>query len=226
MTAFSFSAIKTFKQCPKKYYHLKVAQDVKDKPGEAAMYGSDAHTAAEVYIRDGVPIPGRYKIMRPIVEALEKFEGEKHPEIKLGVKKTEDGYEACSFDDPAAWYRGIADLVIINGSMAYCIDYKTGKSSHYADIKQLDLMAGALFLLYPDLTVIKSALAFVVPGDFIRKIHKVELTDEYLGVFKHELAELSGAHDNGVWNAKQGPLCGWCPVVECEHNTKGANRRW
>jgi hypothetical protein len=30
------------------------------------------------------------------------------------------------------------------------IDYKTGKNAKYADMKQLDLMAGAIFVHYPE----------------------------------------------------------------------------
>jgi hypothetical protein len=52
MTAWSYSSIKTFDQCPKKYFHLKVIKDVKDDPGEAAIYGTDAHEAAEHYIKN------------------------------------------------------------------------------------------------------------------------------------------------------------------------------
>ena len=47
MTAWSYSSIKTFDQCPKKYFHLKVIKDVKDTMGPEAIYGTKAHTAAE-----------------------------------------------------------------------------------------------------------------------------------------------------------------------------------
>ena len=51
MTAWSYSSISTFKQCPKKYYHLKVAKDVKDIGSEAMLYGNQVHTAADDYIK-------------------------------------------------------------------------------------------------------------------------------------------------------------------------------
>ena len=97
MTAWSYSSIKTFDQCPKKYFHLKVIKDVKDDPGEAAIYGTDAHEAAEHYIKHGTPIPEKFSIMRPVVEVLAKVPGEKHTELKLGVRKTDTGYEPCGF---------------------------------------------------------------------------------------------------------------------------------
>ena len=53
----SYSSLKTFQQCPKKYYHLKIAKDIVDQGGEAAVYGTLVHKAAEDYVRDSVPIP-------------------------------------------------------------------------------------------------------------------------------------------------------------------------
>lgn len=218
MTAWSYSSIKTFDQCPKKYYHLKVAKDVKDEPGEAADYGTAVHEAAELFIKDGTPIPDKFSYMKPIVESLAGIEGEKHTEMKLGVRKTGYGFEPCGFFDKDVWWRGIVDLLIRDNHTAFMIDYKTGKSAKYADMKQLDLMAGAIFVHFPEVMKIKSALAFVVSNEFPKKVHVREKLDQYLSVFNDQLDRLEHAELSGVWNPKSGPLCGWCPVTECEHH--------
>jgi len=215
VTAWSYSSIKTFDQCPKKYFHLKVAKDVKDIPGEAAVYGTAVHSAAENYIKDGEPIPEKFAFMRPIVEKLDSIEGDKHCELRLGV--TAD-LEPCGFMAKNVWWRGIVDLVIINGSKAYMIDYKTGKNARYADTKQLDLMAGALFAHYPEIETIRSGLLFVVSNEFITKDHVRDKTSMYMSVFEDQLDRLQAAEESGVWNPKSGPLCGWCPVIECSHH--------
>lgn len=217
MTAWSYSSIKTFEQCPKKYFHLKVVKDVKDEPGEAADYGTAVHEAAEYFIKHGTPIPDKFDYMKPIVESLAAIEGDKHTELKLGLRKTADGFEPCDFFDRDVWYRGIVDLVIVNGKRAHMIDYKTGKSAKYADTKQLDLMAGALFVHFPDLMMIKSALAYVVSNEFIPKTHVRTEKRAYLGTFDGSLDRLEHAQLSGVWNPKSGPLCGWCPVTDCPH---------
>lgn len=218
MTAWSYSSIKTFDQCPKKYYHLKVAKDVKDIPGEAALYGTAVHEAAEHFVKDGTPIPEKFAFMRPIVEKLNSIDGDKHCELRLGVSKTDTGYVPTTFFGKDVWWRGIVDLVVIDGAKAYMVDYKTGKNARYADPKQLDLMAGALFVHYPELETIKSALLYVVSNELIPKTHTRDKMDMYLSVFEDELERLEGAELSGVWNPKSGPLCGWCPVVECEHH--------
>lgn len=217
MTAWSYSSIKTFDQCPKKYYHLKVVKDVKDDPGEAADYGTAVHLAAEEFIRDGKPIPEKFAYMRPIVERLAALKGEKHAELKLGVKRHLTGYAPCGFFDKDVWWRGVADLLVIYGKRAWCVDYKTGKNARYADTKQLDLLAGAVFTHFPQVEKIKSSLIYVVSGDLIPTEHRVAQRDQYMSVFDKQLDQLEAAMDNGIWNAKTSPLCGWCPVTSCEH---------
>jgi hypothetical protein len=84
-------------------------------------------------------------------------------------------------------------------------------------MKQLDLMAGAIFVHYPEVQKIKSALAFVVSNEFPKKVHVRAKLDQYFSVFDDQLDQLEVAMDNGIWNAKTSPLCGWCPVKNCEH---------
>lgn len=214
--AWSYSSIKTFEQCPKKYYHLRVAKDYADTGGAAAKYGEEAHKAAEEYVRDGAPMPPKFKFMEPVVQTLSAVNGDKHTEIKLGVRKLPDGdYEPCDFFASDVWWRGIADLLILDGERALLVDYKTGKSARYADTKQLDLMAGAVFVKHPEVTRIKSALAFVVSGELVTKNHTRELTHSYLNVFEPQLERLAVAHANDVWNPRSSGLCGYCPVESC-----------
>lgn len=218
MVTWSYSSIKTFDQCPKKYYHLKVAKDVVDVAGPAADYGTQGHTAAEFRVKDGTPLPPKFNYMEPFLATLLLIPGVKHAEIRMGIRKTKTGYEACDFTAPDAWWRGIADLIIINGRKAHAIDYKTGKSAKYADMRQLDLVAAAIFLHYPEVEIVKSALAFVVSNEFIHKRHYADKVLTYLSVFDNQLDRLEAALETGVWNPNSSPLCGWCPVKACENH--------
>ena len=87
MSAWSYSSLNTFKQCPKKYYHLKVAKDVKDVGSSAMYYGNEVHKAAEDYIKEGVPIPSKFKFLQRPLDSLSKIDGDKHCEIRMGVTK-------------------------------------------------------------------------------------------------------------------------------------------
>jgi len=220
MTAWSYSSIKTFDQCPKKYYHLKVAKDVRDEGSTATVYGTEVHTAAEEFIRDGTPVPNKFSFMVPALEVLNRIPGKKYCEVKLGVAYDGEQYTATDFFGADVWWRGVADLVIINGPTAFSVDYKTSKNAKYADTKQLDLVAGGIFTKYPEVQKIKSALAFVVSGDVVSKVHTRDLKDSYMATFAPELDRLEVAEKTNVWNPVSGPLCAYCPVTSCAHNRR------
>lgn len=213
----SFSSLKTFEQCPKKYYHLKIAKDVVDTPHEAALYGSAVHKAAEDHVRDGVPMPKKYGYMEPILDSLKKIPGERHCELELGL--TED-LKPCAFKAPDVWWHGIIDLLIVDEAknVAHMIDYKTSKSARYADVKQLDYMAVAVFAHFPNIVRVKSALLFVVSNEFVKKNHERAGTKEYIQPAVVGVNRLTKAIETGVWNPITGPLCRFCPVKTCEHN--------
>jgi ATP-dependent exoDNAse (exonuclease V) beta subunit len=215
----SYSSLKTFQQCPKKYYHIKVAKDVENAGGAAADYGKKFHEAAEFYIRDSKPLPKEFKFAQKTLDTLNKIPGKKYCEIELGITKNRQGkYISCDFDDPNHWWHGIADLLIIDGGAAYLVDYKTSKNAKYADTKQLDLLAAGVFLKFPYVLEIKSALAFVISNEFITKEHYSFYKQNYLEVMKPELDRLEAAMASKIWNPVSGPLCKFCPVTSCAHH--------
>ena len=222
--AWSYSSITLFDQCPKKYYHLRVAKDIKEPESEAMMYGKDVHLAAENFMRDGTPVPGKYEYMRPLLEKLKNIPGERFCELKMGLKKQDGRLVACEFFDKDVWYRGIADLIIVNHETgeARVVDYKTGKSSRYADTKQLALMAACVFARFPQVKVVKSALLFVVAADLVKADYKVEAGYNIFSELDGTLVSRETAYETGVFNPKKNFSCkAWCPVLDCAHNGKG-----
>lgn len=220
--AWSYSSIKTFDQCPKKYHHLRILKDFKDEDSTATIYGKELHKAAEDFIKEGTPIPPRFSFINDTLEALKKIEGEKHCEIKLGIAKRNGKFVPCDFFAKDVWWRGIADLLIINEEKqtAYLVDYKTSKNAKYADTKQLDLLAGAVFTHYPKIMEIKSALLFVVSNEMVKKKHEFMMQLSYLNSMEPELTRLEAAIKTNVWNPVSGPLCKFCPVTSCAHNRR------
>jgi hypothetical protein len=215
----SYSSLKTFQQCPKKYYHTKIARDIVEPDTQATLYGKAAHTVAEEFIRDGTPIPEAFEYMKPVLEQLNSIEGEKHCEVKLGLTKT---LESCDFDAPNVWWHGVADLLIINKKTgtAYSVDYKTSKSARYADVAQLDLVACGLFAKFPEIKRIRSALLFVVSKEFVKAEHHSEMVTKYIQKPAKDVARIEAALENGVWNPVEGPLCRFCSVKQCEYNRR------
>lgn len=216
----SYSSLDLFKQCPQKYYRLRVLKDVKDPPAEHLNYGLAVHKAAEDYIGKGVPIPEKYiDILKAPLDRLNAMEGEKHCELRLGLTQ---GLEPCGFFDPDVWWRGVADLIIIKDDSAYVVDYKTGKSSKYADTKQLELLSLAVFKHFPQVKKIKGGLLFVVANDLIKANYEQDKAGVYWTKWLEDTGRLEAAITNDVWNAKPNFTCRqYCPVHDCQHNGKG-----
>ena len=217
----SFSKIKSFEQCPKKFYHLKVAKDYAEKETDAMYYGTAFHLAAEEYVRDGTPLPEKFIYGKPVLDSLISKKGEKLCELKMGL--TAD-LEPCGFFDEDVWWRGIADLVILDreNKLAWAIDYKTSKNTRYADKGQLELMALGVFAKYPQIKTVRAGLFFVVCNDLVKDTYMEydsgKLWEKWLGKY----AQMQTAADEDMWNARPNGLCRrHCPVIECVHN--GAN---
>lgn len=219
--AWSYSSITMFDQCPKKYYHLRVAKDIKEPESEAMLYGTAVHEAAELFMRDDTPVPAKYGFMVPLLEKLKSIPGEKHCELKMGIKKVDGRLAPCGFFDKDVWYRGIADLIIINHDKgeARVIDYKTGKSAKYADTKQLALMAACVFTHFPEIKTVKSGLLFVVSDEFVKADYKAETGFNIFSELDGVLVARETAYETGVFNPKRNFSCkAWCPVLTCAHN--------
>lgn len=215
MDAWSYSSIKTFESCPKKYFHLRVKKDFReDDNSEVLLYGNRAHKAAEQFVKAGAPLPPEFTFMEPFLVSLRNLPGDKHCELKLGVR---EDLSPCDFFARDVWWRGVADLLVVRDTLAYSIDYKTGKNSRYADLRQLDLVAGAVFSHFPKVRKIKSALLYINTGELIKKTHTVDLQDTYFNAFDPVLDRLLVASDTGIWNANPSGLCKFCPVTTCEH---------
>ena len=218
----SYSSLGLFQQCPRKYYHLRVVKDIKEPETTAILYGKEVHLALEEYIRDGKPIPAKFSEFQDVADMLKAMPGEKLCEYKMGLTKD---IQACGFFDENVWFRGVADLLIINGDTARVIDYKTGKSSEFADVKQLELMALAVFKHFPKVRRVKAGLVFLVANDFVKA--EYDKKDAPLSWLKwiQETDRIQAAHDTNVWNPKPNFTCRkYCLVKDCQHNGKGHYR--
>jgi ATP-dependent exoDNAse (exonuclease V) beta subunit len=218
--AWSYSSITLFHQCPKKYHHLRILKDIKEPKTEHLLYGEQLHKAAEEYIGNNIPLPEQFEFIEPFLAKLKAIKGQHLCEYKMGLTHTGT---PCDFFAQDVWWRGIADLLIINeeDGKATIVDYKTGRNAKYADTKQLDFLAMAVFSHFPAVQKIKSALMFVVSEDFVKKDYD---RSEYLGLLRDALylyTPLENAITQDVWNPKPNFTCkGYCAVHSCIHNGK------
>ena len=214
----SFSKIKSFEQCARQFQHLKILKTYKESESEAMLYGTAFHTAAEEYIRDETPMPPQFAYATEALDNLNAKQGHKLCEFKMGLT---ENLEPCDFFADDVWWRGIADLVIIDEEedLAWVIDYKTGKSAKYADKGQLEIMALATFKFFPKIKTVRGGLLFVVSNELVKdsyvNLDQGHLWEKWLGGY----AKMETAFDKNVWNPNPSGLCrAHCVVLECEHN--------
>jgi len=212
----SYSSLGLFKQCPHKYYKIRIVKDIVEKQTEAVMYGLEVHKAAEDYIGKGTPVPKKYDFIVPTLDRLNKIAGEKLCESKLGLKYD---LSPCGFYDPEVWWRGVADLIILQDDTAYIVDYKTGKSAKYADTAQLEILSLAVFKHFPQVKRVKGGLLFVVSEQFVKHDYHQEEQSVLWNSWITGTKQLEGALKNNVWIKKPNFTCrNFCPVLDCEHN--------
>ena len=214
----SFSKSKAFEQCPKQFYHEKILREYPFVETDAIRYGNAFHTAAEEYVRDGTPLPKKFDYALDMLNSLNAKKGKKLCEEKLGVT---ENLTPCGFYDDEVWYRGIADLLIINeeDGLAWVIDYKTGKNARYADKGQLELMALLVFAHFPKVKSVRAGLLFVVSNNLIKDSYADSDAATLWTKWANVYSIMQAAEKRNVWNPKPSGLCKrHCPVTVCVHN--------
>ena len=214
----SHSGLKDFEGCARRFHEIKVLKNYPFTDTVHTIYGKQVHEAAELYVKDGTPIPPEFDFIVPTLDELLKKKGRKLTAYKMGIK---EDLTPCDFNDPDVWCRGIADLLIIDddGLKARVVDYKTGKDK-YPDRDQLTLMSLMVFAHFPHIRQVNSALLFVVKGSMVKQMMTVDQKEFFWLQYRERVGKLAASYDNNVWNPTSTPLCGWCQVKTCEFNPK------
>lgn len=214
----SHSSLKDYEGCARRYHEVKVLRKYPFQETDATRYGTQVHEAIEFYIRDGKPIPPQYAQFQPVVDALLQKPGRKFAEYEMAL--TEE-LKVCNWNDPKAWARGIADILIIDDDnlTAWVGDWKTGNNK-YPDRDQLVLMSLMVFQHFPHIRKVNSALLFIVKNDMIKLQMLREQAEAAWWKYRERVGRLAQSFASDVWNPSQTPLCRYCPVLNCEFNPK------
>lgn len=211
----SFSALKSFRTCARKYHAESILKLYPHQETEATRYGTELHKAFELYLLNGTPVGPSFARFLPMLDRVKAIPGALLCEYEMGVKRD---LSPCAFNDPDRWARGIADVVVVDqeSGRAHIIDWKSG-GAKYADKRQLELMALMLFSHFPKVNVVKGALAFVNHNALVKATYKREDAPTLWDWWYGDVARLEASHDANVWHPNPSGLCKkWCPVEHCE----------
>lgn len=215
---FSFSGIKNFEGCPRRFYHEKIVKTVKQTDTVATLYGTQCHEAFEHYIGKDKPLDPRFDQFKPFVEPLKGVQGDILVEHEMGLR---NDFSPCGFNDEDVWLRGIADYLALNHDkgVARVVDYKTSKSARYADTGQLELMAAMVMQHFPTINKVKGALLFVVAGSIVQEDYTRDQLPDMLSKWAGKIDKIEKCIEIKVWNPSPSGLCKFCPVKpdNCEH---------
>jgi hypothetical protein len=219
-TAFSFSRLTWFEECPKKMHAVQIAKSFKEKESEPILYGKMVHKAFEMRIKHNDPLPSTLRVFEPIMAKIANSKSKKLAEMQLAI---DQDYEPCDWFGkrlPAGkvvYCRSVVDLAVIspNGEEAALFDYKTGKMSE--DFTQMRL-TGALFMQhYPSVKRVKLVYLWIK-----HNMPTVEWMsrEDIPAVWAELLPRINRYQDAFVkeeFPARQGRHCKWCVVKSCPY---------
>ena len=221
----SHSAIKSFEQCPQRFYQEKVLKKFPYVQTPQAERGDIIHKEFEFYITEGRPLTlpdptndklGLAKPYEKWISAIASRPGDKFAEVKMAIDW--EGKKVGYFKGKNIWIRGQFDLMVRIGDKALMFDYKTGKSK-YADTGQLELMALLAFIHYPTVNEIHSALIFVEDDKVIKSSYSRDKMAEYKEKWLTRSIPIVQALTTRKFPMKQSGLCAYCPCIDCPYYT-------
>ena len=212
--AWSYSKLKNYKTCPKRYYLIDVTKKYKEPEGPALKWGNDVHKAFQKRIGNGIAFPPDMAEFEEAALRLLQVPGSVKVEQQLAIR---EDLTPCEWFAKDAWYRGIADFLAINGPVALAIDYKTGKIVE--DSVQLALMAECVFSHYPEVRAVRTEFWWLKEDAATKEIFYRERRKDTWASVLPEVTTLKQAHDNLDFPPKQSGLCRkHCVVTECPFN--------
>lgn len=213
MAVHSYSSLKDFKDCEKKYHEVRVLKKYPFVKTVESEFGDRAHKALELCGRDGIPLPEEFKAYQWAIDDLvRKLPGQVYFEHEFSLSRT--GSKVPPRDWNNKFWMGKADVLAIDGKVAYVIDWKTGKSK-YPDPAQIDTMAMFTFMDFPAVEEVRGLLVFlqdaVTETKIITRAEIPRLSQMHYGAVK----DIEFAQESGRWVMKPTGLCPWCPVTDC-----------
>ena len=211
--AHSHSAIKMFENCPKQYNHVRIAKDVKDSMGEAALWGVRVHEELEHRLRDKTPLPEGSDKFEDLVVAFENLPGEVIAEQEFTLNKD---LEPTGWWDKDAWLRAKLDVMVSFKTQAVIGDWKTGKRR--PDFSQMDLFAIMVFKHYPEIENITASFVWLKDKKLDTKKYQRSDVPNLWNNLLTRIHRIEAAADNNIWPAKPSGLCPWCAARDiCEY---------
>lgn len=210
----SYSSLKLYDNCPKRYFHQRVTKEVVDTGGEASKNGERIHKFLEMRLKQEEELPQEVSKYEALCQAVESQVGSGQLLIEQELTLNNRLRPTTWFADDA-WIRSKLDVLILKSSTAVVMDWKTGKRK--PDTFQLDLFAAQVLLHFENVNKVKSSFIWLVDNKTDGDTYtREDLPKLLLGVFT-KIRRIEQSQSMDVWPAKPSGLCGYCPCKSfCE----------
>lgn len=223
----SYSRLSTFEQCQAKFDYLYITKSVRDQGSEVSEYGNRVHEVLELYgkgelDKSTLTLEGKQTLERwgPLVDTINARSGEKLYEFQMAVDKD---LQPCGWFDTGTYIRAIADVLVIDGNKAYCLDYKTGKVKD--NPTQLQLFASMVFWHYPEVDEVKTSFIWLKFDQVTNTTFKRKYASALWDGLKPRFEQVQEVIDLGVFETKPSGLCPWCPAQDICPDARLRGRR-
>jgi hypothetical protein len=216
--SWSYSRLKNYEVCPKRYYETDVAKNYpQDDGSEVLAWGNAVHKAmAERCGPNKTPLPKGMEKFEPWALKVLGTEGDIFVEQDLAI---DEDFFNCGWFDSNTWFRCKVDLARIVGDIGLIVDWKTGKILE--DPVQLALTAAVAFAKFPDLRAIRASYVWLKEDaesseNFLRE----DMPRMWRGMWDR-IERLTQAHERMDFPPVQSGMCkSWCKVTKCPFNGK------
>jgi hypothetical protein len=209
--ALSYAFLSAWRTCPHQAARRYIIKDIPYQSDDKRSSGKAIYKSIASYLK-GAPLPEVCTQYASLLEPL--LPHNIKPEQKLAITGQ---LEPISFFDNDAWLRGVIDAYVIKGETAVIFDWKTGKE--WEDPFELEIFGLLLKSHHRALKKITGYYVWLRDG---------KLSEEHdLSDYVMAWGKVIKFHDEieaGNFEKKTpGPLCKWCPVLDCAHNRKQAH---
>lgn len=230
--ALSHSRISDFDQCPLKFklkYIDKAPEFKMDKSKSPHLIkGEKIHKYLEDYVNDRKAGDEVDENSLDAVEngkefadsVIEEYGVENvFAELQLAINKD---WQPTGWFDSDAYMRAIVDFSAYGSNKAAAIDWKSGKFTSYtpeSGFGQLELTAGFMFALKPEIERVETRYAYV---EHRKAVKKTYTNDQYIPIRNYFDAKSEEVNAESKFLPKKNRFCNWCEATKsmCPHGTK------
>ena len=122
----SYSSLKMYENCPKRYYHQRITKEVADSGSDATRYGERVHRALEERLLNDNVLSEETIQYEALCNSIAKMK--EHPsfdQLLLEERMTlTDNFTPTSWWSDDAWLRSILDVLVLFEDKAIVMDWK------------------------------------------------------------------------------------------------------